>query len=573
MLQVYGIIMECQITETGISLYAEFDPLSISHQQTVWVMQHFANTIKVLAQNPSNKRPVHYVLGKMAPKCEYEQILTWNSSYQVSEDQCLHQIVAGTASLYPDRLAICGFDNQLTYEELDHQTDVLARYLMKQGVGPEVLVPICFEKSSVMIIAMLGILKAGGGYVPLDPAHPRARLEYIIGQTGAQLILSSPSQSHIFNDLSNVKTFVIDPTFFRKQQNVNGFDNSAYSQAKPTNVAYVLYTSGSSGDPKGVVIEHGAISKSIIEHGNIFGHNTVDGIRVLQFCSYTFDVSVVDIFTTLAYGGCICVPSEYDRLYNLPQIINDMQVDLVILTPTVAKLLNPAEVPNLKVLAMTGEVLSSELVKIWTQANRRVVNGYGPTEASVDCAATLVTKDTLPNNIGHSLGGLVWITEIEDHNQLAPLGCIGEIVISGDILARGYLNDPKRTATAFINNPRWMLQGYGPLRIYKTGDLARYATDGSLEYLGRKDTQVKLHGIRIEASEIESRLGACEAVLQSAVELVARDGVKMLVGFLRLETLTGSLQLSSVEEYFLPLTKDISEVFGNAERAIKKVIL
>lgn len=570
MSQVYGIVMECQITESGVSLYAQFDPLVIDSQHILWVLQHFANTIKALAQNPSSKSPLRDTLGEMASGGEYEQILAWNVDYQASEDQCLHQLVKDSVSLHPGRLAVCGFDNQMTYEELDHQTDVLAHHLIGLGVGREVLVPIIFEKSSFMIVAMIGILKAGGGYVPLDPTHPRARLEYIIDQTGARLLLSSPSQSHILNDSKNVETLVIDHTFFGEQVAVNS-DFPTASQAKPANVAYVIYTSGSSGDPKGVVVEHGAISKSVIQHGSRFGHDIVEGIRVLQFCSYTFDVSVVDIFTTLAYGGCICVPSDHDRLYNLPQIINDMQIDLVILTPTVAKLLDPADLPGLKVLAMTGEVLSSELVKTWTQAKKRVVNGYGPTEASVDCAATLVTKDTLPNNIGHSLGGLIWITEIEDHNQLAPLGCVGEIVISGDTLARGYLNDPRKTTAAFVNNPTWMPQGYGSPRIYKTGDLARYAADGSVEYLGRKDSQVKLHGIRIETAEIESRLGACGIVLQSAVELIARNGVDMLVGFLRLETLTPDSPLGSVE-YLMPLTEHIDAVLGDVERMVKKVL-
>lgn len=571
MLQTYGIIMECHITGGGVSLYAQFDPLVIDHQHMIWVLQHFANTIKVLAQNPSSKRLVHYTLGRMATECEYEQILAWNKGYQASEDYCLHQLVENTVSLYPDRLAVCGFDNQLTYGELNHQTNILAQYLIKLGVGPEVLVPICFEKSSIMIVAILGILKAGGGYVPLDPTHPIARLEYIIGQTEAQLILSSPSQIHTFNHSTNVRTLVIDPTFFKEQQIDNGLSILVGSQPKPSNVAYVIYTSGSSGDPKGVMVEHGAISKSIIQHGNRFGHKTVDGVRVLQFSSYTFDVSVIDIFTTLAYGGCICVPSEDDRLYNLPRIINDMEIDLVILTPTVAKLLDPADVPDLKILAMTGEVLSSGLVKTWADGNRRVVNGYGPTEASVDCAAVLVTRDTSPNNVGHNLGGLIWITEPEDHNQLAPLGCVGEIVISGDILARGYLKDPRRTATSFINHPPWMPKGYGPLRIYKTGDLARYAVDGSVEYLGRKDTQVKFHGMRIEMGEIESHLGTCSAVLQSTVELVARNGANILVGYLRLDTSTSDRQLSSAE-YLLPLTKHTSEVLDNAKRAARKAL-
>lgn len=569
MLQPYGIVMECQITERGVALHAQFDPRFINEQHIYWVLQHFASAINVLAQNTSSERSLRSTMGEMATKGEYEQILAWNVGYQDSEDQCLHTLVEKTVSLHPSRLAVCGFDNQLTYEELNHQTNILAHRLVKLGVGPEVLVPICFEKSSIMIVAMLGVLKAGGGYVPLDPTHPRARLGYIIGQTGAQLILSSPLQSHIFEHLENVKTLVIDHTFFREQQ-IADLNIPTDSQAKPTNIAYVIYTSGSSGDPKGVVVEHGAISKSVIQHGSRFGHDTVDGIRVLQFCSYTFDVSVIDVFTTLAYGGCICVPSEDDRLYNLSGIINDMKVDLAILTPTIAKLLDPADVPDLKILAMTGEILSSDLVKTWTQACRRVVNGYGPTEASVDCAAALVTKDTLPNNIGHSLGGLIWITEIENHNQLAPLGCVGEIVISGDTLARGYLKDSRRTIAAFITNPTWMPQGYGTSRIYKTGDLARYAADGSVEYLGRKDMQVKLHGIRIETGEIESRLGACGAVLQSTVELVTRNGVDMLVGFLRLEILSGDSQPVSVE-YLLPLTKHISAVLDIVERMVKKV--
>ncbi|KAA8900647.1 hypothetical protein FN846DRAFT_988776, partial [Sphaerosporella brunnea] len=565
MMQTYGIVMECQITETGVSLSAQFDPAAIDSQRMLWVLQHFSKAIEALSRNASSQTPVRHAIHQMSTREEFEQILTWNPGYPSMEDQCLTQLIEKTVSLHPDRPAVTGPDITLTYAELDYQTSKLARHLMKRGVGPEVFVPICFEKSSLMIVAMLGILKAGGAYVPLDPAHPKSRLEYILGQTGAIIVLSSSSQSHIFEDFIDVETVVIDSAFFAQNQMTNGFHSTGTPSASPSDAAYVIYTSGSTGQPKGVVIEHGSICKSVIEHGTKFGHSMIDGVRVLQFCSYTFDVSVVDIFTTLTYGGCLCIPSESDRLYNLAHTINKMQVDLVILTPTVAKLLNPTEVPNLKVLAMTGEALSPELVKTWTDGTMRVMNGYGPTEASVDCAAAVVTSNTLPNNIGYSLGGLVWITEIEDHNTLAPLGCVGELVISGGILARGYLNDPTRTANAFIDSVSWMPQAYGSPRIYKTGDLARYASDGSIEYLGRKDTQVKLHGMRIEMGEIESSLGNCEAVVQSAVELCSRNRVDMLVGFVQ-------LQGTTAEERLIPLTQQISEVLDRIERTIKKTL-
>ncbi|KAF4544380.1 Nonribosomal peptide synthase [Lasiodiplodia theobromae] len=359
------------------------------------------------------------------------------------------------------RLPICLHELTLSYAELDRAASRLAAHLQRRfGVGPRKLVPLCFEKSSYMVIAMLAVHE----------------------QTGADLVLvSAAQQRRVVDELVGASVFVVDAAACRERAGGGGTPEPCTG---PHDVAYVIFTSGSTGRPKGVVMEHGS------------------PFRTLQFSSYAFDVSVAEVFATLAFGGAVCVPADDERLSNLPGVVASMQVGVAFLTPTMAGAMRPEEAPSLELLCLTGEARTPSAVRAWTSwassaAQRRLFDA--------------VERDTPPNNIGSPFGGQLWIVDAEDHTRLLPVGCAGELVISGATLARGYLNNAEETAKAFIDHVSWLEDGEAR-RIYKTGDVGRFACDGTIEFLGRKDgRQVKLHGVRVELSDVEAALQSCEA--------------------------------------------------------------
>ncbi|KFZ05273.1 hypothetical protein V502_09973, partial [Pseudogymnoascus sp. VKM F-4520 (FW-2644)] len=276
-------------------------------------------------------------------------------------------------------------------------------------------------------------------------------------------------------------------------------------------------------------------------HGKAFGLTAQ--ARFLQFAAFTFDICITEIITTLLYGGCVCIPSESSRRSNLAKAVDDMRVNWAYLTPTVARLLDPDSVPSLKTLILGGEEVSSADCKRWSD-KVNIINAYGPAECTVLCTAYFGIQGFKSGLIGKSIASVCWVVDPENHDRLAPLGSIGELLIEGPILARGYLNDPQKTKAAFIDDPTWLLQGGGGHpgrrgRMYKSGDLAYYAPDGNLMYAARKDGQVKLRGLRVELGEVEHHLRECiPEAQQSAVEVIMPAGEKenaTLAAFLQLD--------------------------------------
>jgi amino acid adenylation domain-containing protein len=301
---------------------------------------------------------------------------------------------------------------------------------------------------------------------------------------------------------------------------------SGFSMVSPSSVAYVLFTSGSTGVPKGVVMEHRSACTSILAHGAEceFGPST----RALQFAAFTFDASIMEIWTTLAFGGCICMPSESQRVDNLEKYMQASRVSWAFLTPTVSGLVRKDRLGSLSTLVLGGEALTPSNIQKWTAAPEqenghrlKLMNGYGPTECCVfTCVNDNVTPTTDPRDVGRAVGVSAWIVDPNDYNKLMPLTCPGELVIIGSTLARGYLGNPGKTEQAFVY-PRWPEAILGAShRAYRTGDLASCGIDGHLRILGRIDTQVKLHGVRIELGEIENALLSCASAMAVPIEVV-----------------------------------------------------
>ncbi|TAQ85918.1 hypothetical protein B7494_g5755 [Chlorociboria aeruginascens] len=506
-------------------------------------------------------------LDHLGPR-NHAQILKWNAVMPDTIDDCVHKIFEKQVRLQPSAPAICAWDATFTYAELDRLATQLANYLMSLGIGPEVFVPTCFDKSAWAVVAMMAVLKAGAAAVPLDATHPKTALEIRVRDTRAQVVLAAPSRAEIFNDLAP-HVISVDAQFLASLSNL---EHIASDTVTPENPCFIIFTSGSTGKPKGVVLEHRAISTSSHATGSAYGFGPHS--RVLQFAAYTFDNSLAEIFITLLRGGTVCVPSEHDRFNNLAEAINKLEVNFMDITPTVASFLHPSDVPKVKGLSLGGEPLTKENIDVWGKAVD-LHCCYGPSECSIN---SIWNGDLMQSsdatNIGKSIGSLSWVVNPSDHDYLTPLGCIGELLIEGPILSRGYLNDPDKTSEAFIKNPAWA-PGEGR-RMYKTGDLVRYNSDGSLTFLGRKDSQVKLNGQRLELGEIEHHLKSnLPSEAQSAVELITITNgdkvTKALAAFLCLQ-LDGSVPVAGQDDFLLPMSESSRHTATALETAISAAI-
>lgn len=526
----YAVVMECVILdESEVRIDVQFDKSIIPPPLMQRVINHFDHVVGQLSQATASNKLCEIDL--FGPS-DFAEISIWNdpNEWEVVED-CVHKIFQTQARLRPNAQAVCAWDGNLTYSELDRISDRLASYLVEKGVTLETLVPMCFDKSAWVIVAMLAVLKAGGATCHLGATQPIRRMAQIIEETKATVILSDFQHAHLFKTLLNVEVIVIDPVFL-----VNIASVAPLPHVSQSNPAFTLFTSGSTGKPKGIVVEHGSLCTSSKAHGT--NRRVGSDTRLFQFAAYTFDVSVADIFTTLQRGGCICIPSEDERTNDLAGAINRMNCNYAYLTPTVAGLLDPQAVPGLQTLILGGEMLTQDNIDTWAERVRLIVS-YGMAECSIHCVgATPLTRKSKPANLGRASGCLFWIVDTDDHNKLAPIGCTGELVIEGRMVSRGYLNDQAKTEAAFITNPTWAESNGLPRRMYKTGDLVKYAEDGSYIYVSRKDFQVKHHGQRIELGEIEHHLLTDDKV-QHAVVLLPKNGhcQNRLVGVLTLQDL------------------------------------
>ncbi|KAJ6202525.1 nonribosomal peptide synthetase 1 [Bipolaris maydis] len=544
----YALMVQCTPTEKGLRFTASFDARVINHWRMEKMLHQLSFVIQQLTAADAGTKVAE--IDTTTPE-DREQLWTWNQTVPAATSRCVHELFAEQAKARPSALAICAWDGEMTYSELARQSTQLAGYLVNLGVGVEDIVPLCFEKSIWTVVAMLAVLKAGGAFVALDPDHPTSRHKMILKQTfkqrDAKVVLTSVQHATMWKDLDLAGNVVAVSEALISRLPSSEIDGS---RVQPHNTAYIIFTSGSTGVPKGIILEHKALSTSCLGHGRAFGmsHNT----RVLQFSTYTFDASMAEIVTTLVHGGCLCVPSESERRDGLAEAMNKMDVNWAMLTSSVARLLDPKSIPSLKTLVLVGEQVTPADWNRWPHSVQ-MINGYGPSECCIICTCHAKKEDYNSGTIGKSVASTSWIVHPENHNMLVPLGCVGELLVEGPILARGYLEDEEMTNSVFVHDPIWLLEGCKnypgrPGKLYKTGDLVHYNnSDGTLTYIGRKDNQVKIRGQRIELGEIEHCLYECiPGVKQLAVEAIQPSGQgsqPLLAAFLHLQSNTQHAEL------------------------------
>ncbi|MDT4291637.1 amino acid adenylation domain-containing protein [Methylomonas sp. MO1] len=463
---------------------------------------------------------------------ERRQILhDWNATgVDYPQDRCIHQLFEAQVEKTPYAMALTFEGKSLSYAELNAKANQLAHYLIERGVGPDVLVGICLERSLEMVIGLLGILKAGGAYVPLDPHYPAERLAFMLADIAPSVILTQERFAEL--DFGGTPMLSLDSDWTRVA--VYPADNPR-PDLHPSNLAYCIYTSGSTGRPKGVMMHHEALVNHTLWMQQEFSFTNSDFI--LQKTSFSFDASVWELFTPLSFGArLVLAPIGWERdVSSLFSVVADYEITTLQMVPSLlGALINEdselPSLPSLKRVFCGGEALPVPLgEKCRQRLEVNVINLYGPTEACIDSSSWSfkATCDGLTAPIGKPIANLRM--HILDHSlNPVPIGTHGELHIGGIGLGRGYLNRPDMTAEKFIPDPFGATGG----RLYKTGDLVRYRPDGNIDYLGRIDHQVKIRGFRIELGEIEAQL-LKQAEIKDAVVIAREDhpGDKRLVAY------------------------------------------
>ncbi|MGJ5672511.1 MAG: non-ribosomal peptide synthase/polyketide synthase [Nostochopsis sp.] len=525
----FDITLVMENTDTGLMGWWEYNTDLFDSSTIERMVGHFVTLLEGIVANPSQQ--ISQL--PMLTASEQQQLLVeWNDTKtDYPQDKCIHQLFEKQVELTPDHVAVV-FENvetrhaaSLTYRELNSRANQLAHYLQSLGVKPDTLVGICVERSLEMMVGLLGILKAGGAYVPLDSEYPTERLRFMLEDTQLSIILT---QEKLVNKLSELKVSIICLDSNWDIINQQTQENPTHS-IKAQDLAYVMYTSGSTGQPKGVSIVHQGVVRLVKQTDYV---SFSDQEVFLQLAPISFDAATFEIWGCLLNGGQLVIyPSNTPSINELGQVIEQYQVTTLLLTTGLFHLMVDENIDGLKSLRQLlagGDVLSVTHVQKFLQTveNCQLINGYGPTENTTLTCCYQIPK-SLSSDISVPIGRAIANTQVyilDKNLQPVPIGVPGELHIGGAGLARGYFNRQELTQEKFIPNPFEKSKVIGAKaatyrshslstrrvnqrsKLYKTGDLARYLPDGNIQYLGRIDNQVKIRGFRIELGEIEATL-------------------------------------------------------------------
>jgi amino acid adenylation domain-containing protein len=556
----FDLTLSFQEGERGLRGWLEYNSSLFDRSTIRRMADHFAILAQAAVANPSQR------VGQLPimPARERQQVLVeWNDTGgEFPRDRCVHEIFEEQVGERPDAAAVIAPDGELTFRMLNERANRLARYLQQHGVSAGSLVSMFVEKSLDMVVAVLGILKAGAAYVPLDPRYPTDRMAFVLDDTKAPVLLTQERLLDRLPEFSGI-TVCLDrdwDTIAREDS-----ENPAAS-ARPDDPLYIIYTSGSTGVPKGVEIHHRAFVNLCTTLNEWFALEAED--RMLQLSSIAFDTGSEELLTILLRGGTsVLFPAEmigsFDRFRDFIEENGITVLDL----PTafwhewVGALENGAPFPtSVRLVAAGGEAAMPAAFRAWRRivgTDVRWLNSYGPTETTVTCSLWDAGEDDGERLSSVPIGRPLLnspLYVLDKHLQPVPVGIPGELYIGGELVGRGYLNRPELTAERFIPDP---FRDAAGSCMYKSGDVCRWLPDGNIEFFGRRDHQIKIRGFRIELGEIEAVLGDHREVLQTvAVVHTGRDGTKRIVAYFVPQVEGASVEIASLREYLRQRTPE-----------------
>ncbi|HZN07516.1 MAG TPA: amino acid adenylation domain-containing protein, partial [Pyrinomonadaceae bacterium] len=489
----FDLVLAMTDAARGITGTLEYNTNLFDRATIERMLGHFQTLLERIAADPQQK------IGDVSILSEPEQrrlLAEWNDTRaEFPAEVCAHQLFEQQAAIRPEHPAVVHADETVSYAELNKRANQLAHHLRSLGVGPESRVGICLERSTEMITAVLAVMKAGGAYVPLDPQYPRTRLEHMLNDSRAKVLLT---QQRLLETLPEHDTRVVcvDTEWETITRRETANPSSGVTAG---NLAYIIYTSGSTGKPKGALVQHRGLCN--LTEAQLRAFDLGPDARTLQFASLSFDASIFEIVMAWRSGATLYLTSDETALPGaaLAQLLRDGGVTHVTLPPSVLAVMPEEPLPSLRTIIVAGEACPAELVQRWA-TGRRFFNAYGPTETTVWATVTQCQPDGRQPTIGRPIIN-AQIFVLDANLQPVPVGVPGELHIGGVGLARGYVNCPDLTAERFVPNA---FSNESGARLYKTGDLARVLPNGEIDYLGRIDHQVKVRGFRIELGEIEA---------------------------------------------------------------------
>ena len=535
----FDITLIASETQEGISFELEYGIKLYKKETMEALANHFINILKEVSENPESKLKDIQMLDEEEEK---KILYSFNRTEQeYKKHSTIQEAFEEQVRKHPNKSAVVFGESGLSYNELNGRANKLAKELQNKGVGTDKIVAIMAERSLEMIVAMFGVLKAGGAYLPIDPNYPEERIQYMLEDSGAFIILT---QKHL------EKKAVTDSEVIFLEDQSGEWEENPQTKGSAKDLAYIIYTSGSTGKPKGVMVEH----HGIINLQNYFKRywNVDENDRMLQFASSSFDASVWEIFTSLLGGGTLYLISK-DTINNLNEFetyVNEKEITIGLLPPTYLAGIEPGRLSTMKKLVTGGSAITKSMVEQWKDG-LEYMNAYGPTEYSIMTSAWKYREEEMCYG-SVPIGTPVDNTRIyilDKNSNLLPVGAAGELCVAGDGIARGYLNRPELTAEKFTADP--FKSGE---RMYHTGDLARWLPDGNIEYMGRIDDQVKIRGFRIELGEIEAQI-LLHPLIREAVVIAREDshGDKYLVSYFAGE---GKIETAELKNHLLKALPD-----------------
>lgn len=535
----YALMLACQLKADGMRLQISFDSRVIHTEQVKRITQQLEHVLRQICEAGANQLTAEVECASKQDLCD---IWKWNARVPEAIQVCVHDLIAERTRKQPNAPAVCAWDGNLTYSELDGLSTQLAYRLVEHGVCQDVIVPLCFEKSKWMPVAMLGVMKAGGASVAIDVTQPDERLQLVVQQVQPSIILCSATKQELAARFDVSTVIMVDGA---QLTHLPVAHHQGLPKVEPSSKLCIVFTSGSTGTPKGAILTHSNFSSAITYQQEALGFDSQALIRVFDFASYAFDAAWSNFVHSASSGACLCIPSESARKDDIAGAMKRIAVTYADLTPSTARLLDPATLPSLRTLILAGEAMRPQDMAVWC-SKLTLKNTYGPAECSITATGRdIVNPQDHVGNIGCGLGFASWVVEPTGGNCLVPVGAIGELWLEGPLVGQGYLGDPCNTEASFVEDPIWLFHG-GPGhrgrrgRLYKTGDLVRYNTDngsdGTLIFIGRKDdAQVKIRGQRVELGEVEHYVrqtfpGASDAVAE-IVEPAADKQTPLLVAF------------------------------------------